>query len=93
MSDVGNDVGEDMVAETLGMRVFLLKNCLINRDGADISRWPRGGFDDLLAFVRHLAPSDSIKKTYRSVRTQTFGPLFCVFYLQSICFDEICPAS
>ena len=51
---VGNDVGEDMVAETLGMRVFLLTNCLINRDGADISRWPRGGFDELLAYVRHL---------------------------------------
>ena len=51
---VGNDVGEDMVAETLGMRVYLLTNCLINRDGADISRWPRGGFDDLLAYVRHL---------------------------------------
>ena len=28
---VGNDVGEDMVAETLGMRVFLLTDCLINR--------------------------------------------------------------
>ena len=52
---VGNDVGEDMVAETLGMRVFLLTNCLINRDGADISRWPHGGFDELLAYVRHFA--------------------------------------
>ena len=30
---VGNDVGEDMVAETLGMRVFLLTDCLINSAG------------------------------------------------------------
>ena len=51
---VGNDVGEDMVAETLGMRVFLLTDCLINPHGEDISRWPHGGFDDLLAHARAL---------------------------------------
>ena len=52
---VGNDVGEDMVAETLGMRrVSAHRIASSIRDGADISRWPHGGFDDLLAFVRHL---------------------------------------
>ena len=51
---VGNDVGEDMVAEMLGMRVFLLTDCLINPQGEDISRWPHGGFDDLLAHARSL---------------------------------------
>ena len=51
---VGNDVGEDMVAESLGMRVFLLTDCLIDREGADLSRWPHGGFDALLAYARSL---------------------------------------
>ena len=35
---VGNDVDEDMIAQTLGMKVFLLTDCLINRNGKDISR-------------------------------------------------------
>ena len=51
---VGNDVGEDMIAQTLGMKVFLLTDCLINKTGADISRYPHGGFDELLAFIRGL---------------------------------------
>ena len=45
---VGNDVQEDMIAETGGMKVSLLPDCLINRNGADISVWPNGGFDELL---------------------------------------------
>lgn len=44
---VGNDVAEDMIAQTLGMRVFLLTDCLINRERADISRYPKGGFEQL----------------------------------------------
>lgn len=51
---VGNDVDEDMIAETLGMRVFLLTDCLINRNGKDISRYPSGGFTELLQYVRSL---------------------------------------
>ena len=51
---VGNDVGEDMIAETLGMRVFLLTPCLINKTGTDISRYPNGGFPELLEFIRGL---------------------------------------
>lgn len=51
---VGNDTGEDMVAETLGMKVFLLTDCLINRDKADISRWEHGGFSLLQNFIRSL---------------------------------------
>lgn len=49
---VGNDVSEDMVAEELGMGVFLLTPCIINREGQDTSRWPQGDFGDLLAFLR-----------------------------------------
>lgn len=48
---VGNDVGEDMVASTLGIDVFLLPACLINKPGEDISRYPHGDFNDLLAYV------------------------------------------
>ncbi|MDD5864049.1 MAG: HAD family hydrolase [Firmicutes bacterium] len=51
---VGNDVGEDMIAKTLGMRVFLLTDCLINRDGGDISQYPHGSFPELLSYIRSL---------------------------------------
>lgn len=55
---VGNDVAEDMVAETLGMKVFLLPACVINREGRDIDAYPHGDFDDLLAYVTTL-PRDA----------------------------------
>lgn len=48
---VGNDVSDDMVAEDLGMRVFLLTDCLINKDGVDISRYPNGSFDALDSYI------------------------------------------
>ena len=44
---VGNDAREDMAAEGLGMQVFLLTDCLLHAEGKDLSRWPRGGFDEL----------------------------------------------
>ena len=49
---VGNDVGEDMVAASLGMDVFLLTDCLINREGKDLSIYPKGSFDHLLAYAK-----------------------------------------
>ncbi len=48
---VGNDVAEDMIAETLGMQVFLLTDCLINKKNADISRYPHGDIDALADFL------------------------------------------
>ncbi|MGN1002492.1 MAG: HAD family hydrolase [Oscillospiraceae bacterium] len=48
---VGNDVDEDMVARTLGMEVFLLTDCLINRHGKDINAYPHGGFEELNRFL------------------------------------------
>ena len=51
---VGNDADEDMIAETIGMQVFLLTDCLINKKDRDISAWPHGGFDDLNAFIDAL---------------------------------------
>ena len=51
---VGNDVSEDMVAAGLGMKVFLLTDCLINKEGADISRYPHGDFDVLNEYLDEL---------------------------------------
>ena len=51
---VGNDVSEDMVAERLGMKTFLLTDCLINKNGEDISKWAHGGFEELKAFLMQL---------------------------------------
>ena len=49
---VGNDVSEDMIAEKLGMKVFLLTDCLINRENKDISSYPSGSFFELVEFVK-----------------------------------------
>ena len=51
---VGNDVGEDMIAEKLGMKVFLLTDCLINKAETDISVYPRGNFDALRNYLATL---------------------------------------
>lgn len=51
---VGNDVSEDMMAETLGMQVFLLTDCLINKEDEDLSRYPRGSFAELRTFIDSL---------------------------------------
>ena len=49
---VGNDASDDVAAEELGMRVFLLTDCLINQKGADLSGYPQGGFADLLRYLK-----------------------------------------
>ena len=51
---VGNDVGEDMAARRLGMKVFLIPACLINRKDEDLSQYPSGDFADLVNYVRSL---------------------------------------
>lgn len=51
---VGNDVGEDMVAAKLGMKVFLLTDCLINKSGDDISVYPNGNMDQLIEYINDL---------------------------------------
>ena len=48
---VGNDATEDTAAELTGMQVFLLTDCLINKENKDLSRWPHGGFDELEKFI------------------------------------------
>ena len=51
---VGNDVSEDMIAESLGMKVFLLTDCLINKENRDISRYPTGSFPELMTYIREV---------------------------------------
>ena len=51
---VGNDVGDDMVAQKLSMKVFLLTKCLINKAQTDISIYPNGDFSDLMSYVRDI---------------------------------------
>ena len=51
---VGNDVGEDMVAQKLGMKTFLLTDGLINKTAEDISQYPNGSFPELLHYIRSL---------------------------------------
>ncbi len=48
---VGNDVSEDMVARELGVKVFLLTDCLINKNNEDINKYPHGNFQDLNKFL------------------------------------------
>lgn len=51
---VGNDVSEDMIAEKLGIRVFLLTDCILNKENKDIDRYPQGSFPELMDFIRGL---------------------------------------
>lgn len=48
---VGNDVTEDGAARELGMEVFFITGCIINKEGKDIDGFPHGGFEDLVRFV------------------------------------------
>ncbi len=48
---VGNDVGDDMPARDLGMSVFLLTDCLINKAAVDIETYPHGDFAALSAYL------------------------------------------
>jgi FMN phosphatase YigB (HAD superfamily) len=51
---VGNDVGDDMVAEALGMKVFLLTDCLINKTDRSVEEFPNGNFDKLIRYLEKL---------------------------------------
>ena len=51
---VGNDVSDDMVAKNIGMKVFLLTDCLINRTNQDISKYPQGSFEQLKSYINSI---------------------------------------
>lgn len=51
---VGNDTCDDMLAERVGMKVFLLTNCLYNKENKDISLYKKGGFAELEEFISRI---------------------------------------
>lgn len=51
---VGNDVSDDMPAASVGMKVFLLTDCLINKEEEDITKYPNGNFDKLMQYIEEL---------------------------------------
>lgn len=51
---VGNDVGEDMCAAAVGIDVFLIKDCLMNRLGKDYSDFKQGSLESFLDYAREL---------------------------------------
>ena len=51
---VGNDYGEDMIAAELGMEVFLVTDCLIAKEGADLEKHPHGDFSALVSRMDRL---------------------------------------
>ena len=48
---IGNDAEDDLAAEEVGIRTYLVMDALLNREGRDISSQPRGDFDGILAFL------------------------------------------
>ena len=48
---VGNDALEDTAAASLGIPVFLLTDCLINKQGTDINIYPHGSYEELKAYI------------------------------------------
>ncbi|MGN1131022.1 MAG: HAD family hydrolase, partial [Ruminococcus sp.] len=52
---IGNDVDEDILpTKGLGMNVYLVTDCLINKSGADLSDIQHGSFRELLNYARML---------------------------------------
>lgn len=48
---IGNDVDEDMCAASLGFDTYLITDCLINKNGKDISAFKNGSFEDFYRFL------------------------------------------
>ena len=51
---VGNDVDEDMIVAKIGMKTFLLTDCLINKNNVSIKNFTKGSFKDLLIYIDSL---------------------------------------
>lgn len=56
---IGNDAQEDLSARQLGMDVFLLTDCLIDRNRTDLTQIPHGNFADLLSFLQKQLTTDN----------------------------------
>ena len=48
---IGNDTSEDGIAEQVGIPVFYLTDCLINKNNLPLDSYPHGDFDDLETFL------------------------------------------
>lgn len=53
---VGNDVEEDMIAQGLGMDVYLVTDYLINSKNKDIAGYRTGSLQELATFIKELPP-------------------------------------
>ena len=51
---VGNDIDEDMIASDIGIKTFLLTDCLINRNNENISKYQSGNFDELINYLNTI---------------------------------------
>lgn len=51
---IGNDTSDDMTAAKIGMKVFLITDCLINKPDLDISVFPHGNAGELVEFLKAL---------------------------------------
>lgn len=51
---VGNDVQEDIVSSVLGIKTFLIEDCLIDRKSPAYKSDYRGSMDDFYSFVKKL---------------------------------------
>lgn len=58
---VGNDVIEDMCTEKIGFNTYLVTDCLINPEKADISRYNNGSFEDFYRYVNDLPRVEMLK--------------------------------
>ena len=51
---IGNDTLDDMIAESLGMKVFLLTDCLVNRQNKDVNAYPHGDVSSLMEYLDEM---------------------------------------
>ena len=52
---VGNDFDEDVLTtEKIGMKSFLLTDCLLNRENKDTSGYSQGNFEDLKTYLKEV---------------------------------------
>ena len=51
---IGNDTLDDMIAESLGIHVFLLTDCLVNRQNKDIDAYPHGDVSRLMEYLDEM---------------------------------------
>ena len=49
-----SNVTDDMGVSVLGMKTFLLTDCLVNKQEEDISKYPHGNFEELMKYIDKL---------------------------------------